>query len=350
MNDFKVCVRCMTYNQASYIVDALNGFCMQQTSFPYVCCILDDASTDGEQEVIREYLEQNFDLEDKSVAKNEDTDDYVLTFARHKENHNCFFAVLYLKYNHYSIWNRKYQYISQWEDVSTYIANCEGDDYWIAPDKLEKQVHYLDCHLECVLTYSNAILVQPNSEIKWINSIIAFVDTEINNLSLKWYSNPMKALLVNGNVLHTASVCYRNYDNQWISFQNEIPFKLVMGDKPKWLYYSSLGNFKCFHSFMSAYRVLPESASHSGDYSKMLRHRDNGEEISKFFNEYFSVGLSEKKLCKLYLVAKCRAKAKFSKELFLTAWKQLLKEYPIVAFNVKLDVISFIRIVLDKSI
>ena len=56
MIDFKVCVRCMTYNQASYIEDALNGFCIQQTSFPFVCCILDDASTDGEPEVIKKYL------------------------------------------------------------------------------------------------------------------------------------------------------------------------------------------------------------------------------------------------------------------------------------------------------
>ena len=96
MIDFKVSVRCMTYNQASYIVDALNGFCMQQTSFPYVCCILDDASTDGEQNVIRKYLEDYFDLNDNSVVKNEDTDDYLLTFAQHKSNRNCYFAVFYL--------------------------------------------------------------------------------------------------------------------------------------------------------------------------------------------------------------------------------------------------------------
>ena len=44
---YKVYVRCFTYNHASYIVDAMNGFAMQQTEFPYVCIIVDDASTDG---------------------------------------------------------------------------------------------------------------------------------------------------------------------------------------------------------------------------------------------------------------------------------------------------------------
>ena len=49
---FKVCVRCFTFNQADYIEDAMNGFTMQQTDFPFVCCIVDDASTDEEQKVI----------------------------------------------------------------------------------------------------------------------------------------------------------------------------------------------------------------------------------------------------------------------------------------------------------
>ena len=50
--NFKVCVRCFTFNQANYIEDAMNGFTMQQTDFPFVCCIVDDASTDEEQRVI----------------------------------------------------------------------------------------------------------------------------------------------------------------------------------------------------------------------------------------------------------------------------------------------------------
>ena len=88
-------VTCITFNHAPYIVDAMNGFCKQKTTFQYVCTIFDDYSTDGEQEVIRKYLQEHFNLEDKSVVRNEETDDYLLTFARHKTNENCFFAVYY---------------------------------------------------------------------------------------------------------------------------------------------------------------------------------------------------------------------------------------------------------------
>ena len=97
---FKVTVSCMTYNQSKYITDTMNGFTMQQTDFPFVCTIVDDASTDGEQEVISKYLEENFDFSDDSVAYHKETDYAHITYAQHKTNKYCFFAVLYLKENH----------------------------------------------------------------------------------------------------------------------------------------------------------------------------------------------------------------------------------------------------------
>ena len=93
---FLVVVKCLTFNHHTYIVDAMNGFCMQNTNFPYLCVVIDDCSTDGEQEVIKQYVFEHFNL-----ITNEDTDDYVLDFCQNKANENCYFAVFYLKYNHY---------------------------------------------------------------------------------------------------------------------------------------------------------------------------------------------------------------------------------------------------------
>lgn len=132
----------------------MNGFTMQQTDFPFVCLIVDDASTDGEQEVLRRYLSVHFDLEDKTVIRNEETNDYVLTYARHKTNHNCFFVVLLLKYNHYRR-KAKSPYYKEWRDSVKYCALCEGDDYWTDPLKLQKQVEYLDSHPEIGLCYTD---------------------------------------------------------------------------------------------------------------------------------------------------------------------------------------------------
>ena len=126
--NFKVYVSCMTYNQSAYICDAFDGFCMQITNFPFICGIIDDCSTDGEEEIIQSYLRKNFVLDDKDRVLNEETDDYVLTFAQHKKNYNCFFLVLFLKYNHYKK-KSKVPYVKRWYDTTKYVAVCEGDDF-----------------------------------------------------------------------------------------------------------------------------------------------------------------------------------------------------------------------------
>ena len=146
---YLVRVRCDTYNHAAYIKDALDGFCMQTTNFPFICTIFDDASTDGEPEIIRSYLQEHFELEDNVVGRREDTDDYTLIFARHKKNKNCYFAVYFLKYNHYSIKKQKLQYSQKFNECAKYVALCEGDDYWIDPYKLQKQFDALETHPTC---------------------------------------------------------------------------------------------------------------------------------------------------------------------------------------------------------
>ena len=100
-SNFKVCVRCFTFNQSKYIIETMNGFCNQQTNFPFICCIVDDASTDGEQEVITDYLNEYFDMHNSSVAYKKETDYAHIFYSQHKENKNCYFVVLFLKENHY---------------------------------------------------------------------------------------------------------------------------------------------------------------------------------------------------------------------------------------------------------
>ena len=152
---FKVAVCCMTYNQSKYITDAMNGFTMQQTDFPFVCTIVDDASTDGEQEVIRKYVEENFDLSEGSAAYSKETDYAFITYAQHKTNKNCYFAVLYLKENHYSQKKDKSPYLKEWRDGVEYMAICEGDDYWIMSDKLQVQYDMIQKDPNAMMVYTD---------------------------------------------------------------------------------------------------------------------------------------------------------------------------------------------------
>ena len=165
---FKVSVRCFTFNQAKYIEDTMNGFVMQQTDFPFVCCIVDDASTDGEQDVIKKYMDMHFDYSPNSVSFEKETDYAYIHYAQHKENKNCYFAVLFLKENHYSKKMGKIQYLAEWRESCKYEALCEGDDYWINSSKLQKQGDILNDFEDVILVHTGFITVDEyNNEFCW---------------------------------------------------------------------------------------------------------------------------------------------------------------------------------------
>lgn len=160
--EFKVLVECMTYNQSKYITDALNGFAMQKTDFPFVCLVMDDASTDGEQEVIKDFLNREC-LMDKAEHYDHELADIVI--ANHKTNPNCRFAVYFLKTNLYNT-DKKEPLIKVWASNCSYIALCEGDDYWIDPLKLQKQIDFLESHKDVSMVFHSAKVIQTDKNIK----------------------------------------------------------------------------------------------------------------------------------------------------------------------------------------
>lgn len=162
---FKVNVQCATFQHAKYITDAMNGFTMQQTDFPFVCTIIDDASTDGEQDVISNYLDTHFDLSEDGVAYKKETDYAHIIYAQHKTNKNCYFAVLFLKENHYSQKKDKKPYLKEWRENVDYIALCEGDDYWTDPHKLQKQVDIMESDKDVMMVYTGFETVNKEGQV-----------------------------------------------------------------------------------------------------------------------------------------------------------------------------------------
>ena len=245
-NKYSVYVRCITYNQANYIKDTFNGFCMQQTTFPFVCAIFDDASTDGEIEIIKDYLNENFELDDAKIAFTKETDDYVLQYARHKVNHNCFFVVVFLKYNHWRLKKAKDIYVQEWIDKSEYKAECEGDDYWIDPLKLQKQVDFLDKHKDYSLVYTAYYRYYQNSGVK--NAVYSS-SKYIKNDNLKW------ALLTNDVAIGTTTVLYRKDLFDQIKTNYNEDFKGVkMSDVQTWFHFARLSKIHFIPEITAVYR------------------------------------------------------------------------------------------------
>lgn len=128
-----VSICCITYNQAPYIRECLDGFIMQKCNFDFEILIHDDASTDGTQDIIKEYQQKHPNII-KPVFQTENQ------YSKGQRGMN-------IKYNFPRAEGK-------------YIALCEGDDYWIDPLKLQKQVDFLEMHIDFSMTvggYSNLI-------------------------------------------------------------------------------------------------------------------------------------------------------------------------------------------------
>lgn len=163
-HDYKVLCFCITYNQAKYIEDTLNGFAMQKTNFPFACLVVEDCSTDGEQEVIKSWLNENCDMQ---KAEYIDLELSNVILVPHKSNKNCTFAIYLLKRNLWKEPKLKEELVKPWREHCEYEALCEGDDYWIESKKLQKQVEYLDTHSDIVIScHRYKVLTQSDGGIE----------------------------------------------------------------------------------------------------------------------------------------------------------------------------------------
>ena len=138
-----VSISCITYNHEPYIVQALNGFLMQKTSFPFEVLVHDDASTDRTADIIREY-EKKFPKIIKPI------------YQKENQYSKGFTAVT-------ATWNFP-------RAQGKYIALCEGDDYWIDENKLQIQVDFLERNPEYTMCFHNAEVLNeiPDTEVSSI--------------------------------------------------------------------------------------------------------------------------------------------------------------------------------------
>lgn len=272
---YLVCVRCFSFNHASYIIDTLHGFTMQETTFPYVCVIVDDASTDGEQKVIRQFLDKHF----KDPFYWEETDDYSLICTESVKNANCTFIVFLLKYNHFSIKKPKMPYLSKWLEGAKYHAICEGDDYWTSNNKIQKQYDYLEEHLTCGLVYSKAKIYDEQSE-----TFSGTVGNGNHTFSEMLMSNPIPTLTV----MYRAEL-YRNY----LKEVEPSTKGWRMGDYPLWLYIASKRDLYFIDEAMAVYRANQGSASRPKDLGKKLKFLESTKSIRLFFCERYGTSTSK---------------------------------------------------------
>lgn len=236
-------ILCATFNQKDYITQTIEGFLMQKVDFPIEIIIHDDASTDGTADIVRKYEAEHPDL----------------------------IKGIYQTENQYSkkipIWKKFIYPAAQGE----FVAECEGDDYWTDPNKLQKQVDFLKANPDYGLCYGIVRqYIQEKDKFSKKNRGKDYISFE--------------HLLTHSNCIPTLSVCSRkNLIGQYYKERDTFNKTWKMGDYPEWLWFAAHSKLKFFPEIFGVYRVQTSSAAHFTDIESQMAFHESAYDCANFF-------------------------------------------------------------------
>lgn len=237
-----------TYNQVRFIEKTLLSVLAQKCNFSFEVIIADDGSNDGERELLRE-LQRKY------------SSSVMLVF------NDINLMVTYNYINAIKIARGKY------------IATLDGDDYWIAEDKLQRQINILENNEDVSIVYTGYRQFDDETgkilhEIKYWNSVAVNKKGKESALSfaLDEVSYPLGS-----------SACFRreNYLQGCKKYEPLISTPYSAGEGTILnISMCMSGYFRFIPEIMVAYRVLNSSLCHFEtpeqqlDFAfRYLRHR-----------------------------------------------------------------------------
>lgn len=241
-----VSICCTTYDHENYITDAIEGFLSQETTFPFEILIRDDFSTDSTALIIKKFQKQY----PKLIFPIFETEN---TYSKGIKP----MPVLYKKAK------------------GKYIALCEGDDYWIDPLKLAKQVEFLEDNLD----YSFC-----GTRYMATNSTYALSEVGLYTLNEILLDNRFGTLTV---MFRRQHLC-----NTFFDYIKKMP----IGDWPLWVFLSMYGNGIVLDHITANYRV--HSAGIYSNKDKISQYLLKLNVIEKLDKSSISVHLEKKILRK----------------------------------------------------
>jgi glycosyltransferase involved in cell wall biosynthesis len=216
----------ITYGHSKFIKQAIESVLMQQTTFDFELIISNDCSPDTTDEIVQEIIDTN-------------PNGHKIKYFSHKKNLGMMPNFIFL--------------LEQCR--GNYIALCEGDDYWTDPQKLQKQVQFLEDNKEFSICFHNVKTLagtQFNEENSRKN--IASVST-INDLATY-------------NYIHTPSVVYRNgLIPEFPAYFSTAP----IGDYFLHMLNAKYGKIKYIDEVMAVYRLHDTSYWSSKEKSDKLK-------------------------------------------------------------------------------
>jgi glycosyltransferase involved in cell wall biosynthesis len=225
-----VSISCVTYNQKKFIGQAIESFLAQKTTFPIEIVIGEDCSTDGTREIVAKYRDQHPD-KIRMITSEENVGPLINGYRTKKQ---C---------------------------RGKYIAICDGDDYWVDPLKLQKQVDFLEANPDYIMVYTDIENIDENG----VNiPTTPFYEDQ----KKKYASGNIFFNLLKGNFINTLTVCYRaDTINDLLADRRLIDSKKwYVFDYWYWLQIAKNYKIKFLNEKTAAYRIHKSGISRNNSF------------------------------------------------------------------------------------
>ncbi|UZH55502.1 glycosyltransferase [Salinimicrobium tongyeongense] len=245
----EVSVLVQTFNHGSYLEDCLKGILEQKTDFLIEIILGEDNSTDNTIEICRDYAKK---FPEKIRLFLHHPSNKIKILGRTTGNFNAFYNLLNAR--------------------GKYIAFCEGDDVWMDPYKIQKQVDLLKTGEDFAFTYHSFLEVREDLQLIPQENFVEQPRKNIKSIELK--------KLIYHPLLST--VCFKNF------FKEQIPEEIIEVLNVDSCIISILGNYGCGY-FQSEINSSLYRRHEGGIWSKKSK-----------FSKYKSKILTYSKLKKFY--------------------------------------------------
>lgn len=226
-----VAIHCLIFNQEPYLRDCFEGFIKQKTNFRFVAIVHDDCSKDKSADIIREYAAKYSDI-------------FIPIIETENQWSKADGSI-------YRIMNKAID-----ESGAKYVAYCEGDDFWIDPLKLQKQVDILEADETLMMCCTDRCVVDNESKVIVEKKGGVVKDDKTGRYNLRDFFR-------DNHDYPTMSVVFRNVHREEVRQKFEHTQNKWLGDWTLWICLLCFGDMYYLDEVTSAYRVNPTSITHT---------------------------------------------------------------------------------------
>lgn len=237
----------LSYNQEKYVAKAIESILMQKVDFPYEIVVGDDCSSDRTRFILEDYAKRY----------------PVIRILEKEEN----LGIL-----------GNYQRLVQ-AACGKYIAVLAADDYWIDPEKLQKEVDILEKNADVLMVHTKFKVFFENKKIEKIRPKYRQI------LPGRWYFYH----LLMRNTVGACTTCYRKSSLIGTELFNYRNLGFTAEDYPLWLELAALGKVVLLDRITAVYRRIDNTHSNQRIREQRKQYLETIVHIKNYMTNKYNV-------------------------------------------------------------